>query len=112
MGAIPGGGGSLGGGVARVLNGARALTLGAGTVGNVAASRASTAIAGHIWTRSSQSTAVWRNATNGPLWIQNGVAGYRASALKGRFGPSSNLTYGIRGSHLYANMHVVHRRFF
>jgi RHS repeat-associated protein len=110
-GAFFGGAGGVGAGVARIMTAAKGLAPGAGVVAPVAASRPAAAIAGRLWTKSWRSSATRTTAKNGSLWIQNGMAGYRSAASKGRYGVSSNLTYGLRESHLYSNLHINHGMF-
>lgn len=95
-----------------MLTAAKALTPGAGVVEPVVASAASAAVAGDLWRKWRQSTAMRKVADDGALWSQNALNGYRASAWKGRFGASSNLTYGFRGNTQYANLHVISPRMF
>ncbi|MBH0024748.1 RHS repeat-associated core domain-containing protein [Salinibacterium sp. SWN248] len=77
LGAVGGGTASIGSGVLKVLNATRRLTPGAGNVASVSASRPAAAIAGRVWTRSWQHTAIRDRSRSGSGWIQNGSAGFR-----------------------------------
>lgn len=60
--------------------------------------------------------AVRETAKNGARMWPKGQRAYRASAKKGRYGRSSNLTYGTKdhsakGRSSYFNFHINHMRF-
>ncbi|MEB0286868.1 PA14 domain-containing protein [Cryobacterium sp. 10I1] len=79
-----------------------------GAVEAVSASRPVAAIAGRLYTRSWQKSAVADFARNGARYIQNGTRGYRGAASKGRFGVSSDISRGIKGHQGYLVFHINH----
>lgn len=75
----------------------------------IRASRPTPAIAGRIYTRVWQKSAVLDKAKNGTRWIQNGQRGYRGAANKDKYGRSSSITNSLKGRHDYRILHVEHR---
>ncbi|MEU6610530.1 DNRLRE domain-containing protein [Streptomyces shenzhenensis] len=80
--------------------------------GNIRATRATARLAGRMWVGRGATRGV---AKNGARMWSKGQRAYRASAKKGKFGRSSNLTYGTKGhsskgKSSYFNFHINHVR--
>ncbi|MCX4632654.1 DNRLRE domain-containing protein [Streptomyces sp. NBC_01443] len=88
--------------VVRVARAAKAINFGNGSI---RATRATSWLAGRMWAGRG---AVRGAANNGARMWSKGKYAYRASAKKGKFGYSSNLTWGSKGHHNYFNYHINH----
>ncbi|MEU3282426.1 DNRLRE domain-containing protein [Streptomyces antibioticus] len=96
--------------VVRVARAAQRINLAGGSI---RATRATSWLAGRMWVGRG---AVRGTAKNGARMWSKGQRAYRASAKKGRYGRSSNLTYGTKGHSAggrssYFNFHINHVRF-
>ncbi|MFJ2110842.1 DNRLRE domain-containing protein [Streptomyces sp. NPDC087850] len=75
--------------------------------GSIRATRATAWLAGRMWTGRG---AVRGVANNGARMWSRGKYSYRSAARKGKFGRSSNLTWGAKNHHNYFNFHINHVR--
>jgi RHS repeat-associated protein len=88
--------------VVRIARAARAIRF---ANGSVRASRGTAWLAGRMWVGRGATRGVARNGAR--MWSKGKYA-YRSAAKKGRFGRSSNLTWGTKGHHNYFNFHINH----
>ncbi|MEU0949469.1 DNRLRE domain-containing protein [Streptomyces canus] len=88
--------------VVRIARAARAIRF---ANGSVRASRGTAWLAGRMWVGRGATRGV---ANNGARMWSKGRYAYRSAAKKGKFGRSSNLTWGTKGHHNYFNFHVNH----